>query len=106
MHCQPLKAGRDPALSATDAQQWLQQLPEHWHYHPQQLQSEYSFTNYESLLQFVQALGWLAQQQDHHPRMILDYCKLTVIWTTHSIQAVSLNDFICAARCERLFQGA
>lgn len=52
---------------------------------------------------FVNALAWLADRQDHHPDLSLSYRRCEVRWTTHSAGGVSLNDFICAAATDTLF---
>ena len=53
---------------------------------------------------FVNAVAWVATQQDHHPEMVVGYSRCEVAFSTHSTGGLSLNDFICAARIERLFE--
>lgn len=45
----------------------------------------------------------MVHREDHHPELIVNYNRCTVRWHTHSIQGVSENDFICAARTDALF---
>lgn len=106
LQCQPLRAAHDRPLVAAEWQHYLSQIENHWRIEDNWLQADLHFDRYESLMLFVQCLGWMAQQQDHHPRLIVDYRSLTVQWRTHSINGFSINDFICAARCDRLYQDA
>ena len=46
----------------------------------------------------------IAEEQDHHPAILVEYGKVTLTWWTHKIKGLHRNDFICAARCDRLFE--
>ena len=62
----------------------------------------FCFSNYYETLAFVNAVGYIAHQQDHHPEMTVSYRQCDVIYRTHSVNAVTRNDFICAAKIDRL----
>jgi len=47
-------------------------------------------------------LGELAEEQGHHPALLVEYGKLTVRWWTHDIGGLHINDFIMAARTDEL----
>jgi 4a-hydroxytetrahydrobiopterin dehydratase len=49
-------------------------------------------------------VGALAEQADHHPAILIKWGKVTVTWWTHVLHGLHLNDFILAARTDRLFQ--
>jgi 4a-hydroxytetrahydrobiopterin dehydratase len=59
---------------------------------------------YPRLVQLAAKIGALAQAEDHHPDMALSYGKLEIALTTHSVGGLSLNDFVLAARIDRLAQ--
>lgn len=63
---------------------------------------EFHFRNYFETMAFVNAVAWVAQQQDHHPDMEVSYSRCKIIYTTHSVGGLSLNDFICAAHIDAL----
>jgi 4a-hydroxytetrahydrobiopterin dehydratase len=50
---------------------------------------------------FVNAVAQIAHAQDHHPDMQVSYNRCTISWSTHSVQGLSINDFICAARTDQ-----
>jgi 4a-hydroxytetrahydrobiopterin dehydratase len=55
-------------------------------------------------LDFTNRVGELAEQQGHHPAIITEWGKVTVTWWTHKIKGLHRNDFIMAAKTDRLYQ--
>jgi 4a-hydroxytetrahydrobiopterin dehydratase len=51
---------------------------------------------------FVNAVAHIAHAQDHHPDMLVSYNRCTLRWNTHSVQGLSINDFICAAQTDQI----
>ena len=66
------------------------------------LRREYCFKDYEILLALTTKLGRIAQQYDHHPEIILAWGKVTVTWWTHVSGGLQNNDFIMAAKSDRI----
>ena len=64
---------------------------------------EFNFENYKQALFFTQALGELAQQFQHHPVIITEYDKVTVLWWTHEMDGLHYNDFVMAAKTNILY---
>ena len=66
------------------------------------LKRSYTFVNFLRCMSFVNAIAHIANVEDHHPDLEIgyDYCRVT--YTTHAIQGLSENDFICAAKIDRL----
>ena len=93
------------ALSEHDIQQYLAELAG-WQYDTPFIFRQYRFENYYQTMAFVNAVAWIAHQADHHPDLEVSYRFCTVRYTTHAIDGLSLNDFICAARIEKLLSGA
>lgn len=63
---------------------------------------DFLFRNFYETMAFVNALAWIANCQDHHPDLEVGYNHCKVVFTTHSIGGLSLNDFICAAKIDAL----
>jgi len=63
----------------------------------------FTFNNYYETLAFVNAVAWLSHREDHHPDMTVGYKTCRIEYTTHAIGGLSLNDFICAAKVDALF---
>ena len=66
------------------------------------MQRSFRFKNYYQTISFVNALAWIAHQQDHHPDLEVGYNRCLVRYSTHSVGGLSENDFICAARIDAL----
>ncbi|MCW8875002.1 MAG: 4a-hydroxytetrahydrobiopterin dehydratase [Gammaproteobacteria bacterium] len=106
-HCQPLEKGT-PVLDAAAVAKLLPELDKDWRADVEQgtLVREIRFKNYYQTIAFVNALAWIANQEDHHPDLEVSYNRCTVHFSTHSIGGLSLNDFICAARLDALQPGS
>ena len=66
------------------------------------LEKEFSFSNYSDSVDFSNKVADMAEQEDHHPQIILEWGKVTVIWWSHKIKGLHKNDFICAAKTNNL----
>ncbi len=62
----------------------------------------FHFRDYYHTMAFVNAVAWIAHHTDHHPDLEVGYNRCVVRYTTHAIGGLSENDFICAARIDRL----
>lgn len=62
----------------------------------------FKFKDFASALHFVDRVGELADQQDHHPDVYLSWGKARIEFTTHAIDGLSENDFIMAAKVDEL----
>ena len=100
--CQPLPAGT-PALDTAAVEARLKGFPG-WTCEEGALRKTFRFADWPRMLLFVNAVGWIAQEEDHHPDLHVGYDRCTVAYHTHSVGGISDNDFICAARIERLFE--
>ena len=63
---------------------------------------EFKFKNYHQTIEFINAVAWIVHQQDHHPQITITYNTCHIEFSTHSINGLSLNDFICAAKINTL----
>ena len=73
--------------------------------HPQHvLVRRFQFKNFYQTMAFVNALAWIAHQENHHPDLKVSYNHCEVSWTTHALQGLSMNDFICAAKTDKIIQ--
>lgn len=94
-------APQHDALSATDRASLLTAVPQ-WRVDEERLVREFRFDNYYATMAFVNAVAWIAHQQDHHPELTVGYNRCIVRYVTHSANGISLNDFICAAKIDAL----
>lgn len=101
--CIPCEGGADPLTR--DAVRDLQQaLHDDWQLSDggKWLTRKFDFERFTQTMGFVNAVAWIAESEDHHPDMEVSYRFCVVKWTTHAIDGLSENDFICAAKVDRL----
>ena len=100
--CKPCEGGVKP-LDRDAAQALMAQLTG-WTLDAEAttLQQEFRFKNYYQTMAFVNAVAWIAHQEDHHPDMEVAYSRCQVNYSTHAIGGLSENDFICAAKIDAL----
>jgi 4a-hydroxytetrahydrobiopterin dehydratase len=51
---------------------------------------------------FALRVGELAEAEDHHPAILIEWGRVSVTWWTHAIKGLHINDFICAAKTDQL----
>jgi 4a-hydroxytetrahydrobiopterin dehydratase len=103
--CAALK-GKQHAIDVALARELLALLPG-WEFGPGDgdIRKQFRFPDFVHALAFVNALGWIAEQQNHHPDLELGWGRVLVRFSTHDVGGLSMNDFICAAKVETLFGG-
>ncbi len=68
------------------------------------LERAFRFADWAEALAFTNRVGALAEEADHHPAILIEWGRATVRWWTHVIGGLHRNDFILAARTDRLYQ--
>jgi 4a-hydroxytetrahydrobiopterin dehydratase len=63
----------------------------------------FRFPNFATALAFTNSVGNLAEAEGHHPRIVTEWGKVAVTWWTHKIRNLHRNDFIMAAKTDRLY---
>lgn len=105
LECIPCKGG-DPQLSEAEIDSLRPQVPE-WQLIVQdgekRLQRAFTFKDFAQALAFTNAVGKLAEEQDHHPSLLTEWGKVTVTWWTHKIRGLHRNDFIMAAKTDQIY---
>lgn len=101
-HCTPRK-GKEHALDGVQIETLLARLPG-WRVAAEgkAIVKDFKFADFHHTLGFINAVGFMANQEDHHPDLEAGYGHCQVLWSTHDVGGLSLNDFICAARVEAL----
>ena len=100
--CTPCRGGIPP-LTIEEAQVYLAQAP-NWDLldDGRKIQRTYRFRNFREALGFVQRAGELAEAEGHHPDIELGWGRVAVTLTTHAAGGLTDNDFIMAAKLDRL----
>lgn len=66
------------------------------------IHKSFSFKNYHQTIAFVNAVTWLANKEDHHPKICFDYNTCEITLTTHAAKGLTMNDMIMAAKINEL----
>jgi 4a-hydroxytetrahydrobiopterin dehydratase len=101
--CKPCEGGVPP-LTADQADKLLAGLHGDWSISEggKVLSRSFTFPAYSRTLGFANAVAWIAITEGHHPDMLVSYGECVVSWTTHAVGGLTDNDFICAAKVDRL----
>jgi 4a-hydroxytetrahydrobiopterin dehydratase len=101
--CAPCEGGVKP-LTPAKAKLLAGKLHKDWKIakDSKSLTRSLKFKDFYRAMGFVNAVAYIANTEDHHPDLEVgyDYCRVT--YSTHSIGGLSVNDFICAAKLDRL----
>jgi len=100
--CKPCEGGV-PALTQAEAKNLLKQL-DNWKLKDNVISKTFEFKNYYQVMAFVNAVAWMTHREDHHPDMTVGYNKCGMEYSTHAVNGLSENDFICAAKVDALFK--
>lgn len=103
--CKACEGGVQP-LSRAEAANYHKHLASGWTLSEdgKSLRREYRFKNFFRTMGFVNAVAFIANNEDHHPDLEVGYNYCNVRFTTHAIQGLSENDFICAAKIDRMLE--
>tara|TARA_Y100000739_G_scaffold205867_1_gene193381 strand:+ start:118 stop:462 length:345 start_codon:yes stop_codon:yes gene_type:complete len=96
-----------PMLSEQEIQKLAPQIPS-WMIHEEEgikrLICSFAFSSYEDSVNFTNKVAKLAEEEDHHPEIVLEWGNVTVSWWSHKIKGLHKNDFICASKTDNLFK--
>jgi 4a-hydroxytetrahydrobiopterin dehydratase len=99
--CKPCEGGVAP-LTGAEAEKYLAKLSSGWTLadDARALRREFAFKDFYRTMSLVNAVAHIANIEDHHPDLEVGYNYCRVKFTTHAIQGLSENDFICAAKID------
>jgi 4a-hydroxytetrahydrobiopterin dehydratase len=101
--CVPCKGGVPP-LAAAECLELLEQLDRGWEVvDGHHLARTYAFENFRLALAYVNAVGELAEEHNHHPDLQLAWGRVGIEIWTHKIDGLHEADFVFAAKCDRLY---
>ena len=66
------------------------------------LEKVFKFKDFVAALAFTNKIGAIAEEEDHHPMIILEWGRVTIQWWTHVVKGLHKNDFIMAAKTDEL----
>jgi 4a-hydroxytetrahydrobiopterin dehydratase len=97
--------GGEPKLTEAEIQDLKVHVPQ-WQVQEvdgmNRLERIFKFRNFSEAMEFTNQIGRVAEEEDHHPRVITEWGRVTVQWWTHKIGGLHRNDFIMAAKTDEL----
>lgn len=94
---------RQELLTAEQIERALAELSVEWTVvGGSRLRREYTFEDFAQALEFVNRVGSLAEEAQHHPDIALSWGKVSVVLSTHSLGGLTTKDFMLANKIERL----
>lgn len=95
--------GGIPALTLEETNKYLTQV-KNWELINDNkfISRRFNFKNFYQTMAFVNAIAWIANQENHHPDLEVGYNYCVVKYQTHAVNGLTRNDFICAAKIDNL----
>ena len=102
-HCVPCEGGLLP-MTRPEAEKLLSRLHDDWSLNDDatEIRRDFGFKGFNRTMGFVNAVAWIANNENHHPDMEVGWGHCLVRFSTHAIEGLSENDFICAAKVDAL----
>ena len=102
--CEPC-SGNTPKLNFEEISKYLSELDE-WSVNDNQemIFKKFIFNNFKKALDFTNKIGELSDNEGHHPDISIGWGYSLVMLHTHAIKGLSINDFILAAKIDKLYE--
>ena len=98
--CKPCEGGV-PALTEEQANKLLKQIPS-WEIRNGHVFRQFDFKNFKESIAFVNKVADVAEHEGHHPNIAINFKKVDIEFWTHAINGLSENDFIAAAKINKI----
>jgi 4a-hydroxytetrahydrobiopterin dehydratase len=99
--CVDLRAGTPP-LTAIEASELAAGVDGDWQIGTGEIRRTFTLKSFNAAFGLATRIALLAEAQGHHPELEVGWGRLVVRLSTHSVGGLSRNDFIMAARIDRL----
>lgn len=98
--CKPCEGGVPP-LNRRDVNKMLPKI-KGWRLVKGKLNRDFKFKDFKQALKWINKIGGLAEKEGHHPDIHWFYNKINLVLYTHAIGGLSWNDFILAAKINKI----
>ncbi len=99
--CVPCEGGT-PTLKPKETKEYIKNTPKWKSEKNHHLSREFNFKDYKSALKFVNKVSNIAENEGHHPDIQFGRGYVRITTYTHAINGLSINDFILAAKIDKL----
>ena len=98
--CIPCEGGTSP-LKEDEIKTFLKEIPL-WEIKNGHVFRQFKFKNFKESIAFVNKVAEIAENEGHHPDITINYNKVSIEIWTHAINGLSENDFILAAKIDKI----
>lgn len=96
-------SGDTPTLPPEEVEKLIKELDTGWEIKDYKtISKKFKFKSFKKSMEFVNEVADIAEEEGHHPDIAINYSRVTITLTTHAIQGLSENDFILAAKIDKL----
>jgi 4a-hydroxytetrahydrobiopterin dehydratase len=99
--CVPCRGGVPP-LKGSQLAELAAQVPQWQIVNEHHLTRNFAFPDFRQALDFVNRVGEIAEEQGHHPNILLTWGRAEITIWTHKIDGLTESDFILAAKIDKL----
>jgi len=99
--CKACEGGTNP-LKEEESNELLKQVPDWLVKNNKFLKRKFKFKSFKEALDFVNKVGEICEKENHHPEIEFGWGFVNIELTTHSINGLSENDFIVAAKVNQI----
>lgn len=99
--CVPCEGGTKP-MTMDEAKPYLEEVKDWEVADAKKIRRKFKFKDFKEALAFVNRVGAIAEEEGHHPDIELEWGKVKVELSTHAIGGLSVNDFILAAKIDKI----
>jgi len=102
-HCVPCEGGVPP-ITGDDLKVMMKEIDPAWQLNDAgtEISRRLEFKGFAKAVYHANLAAWLADQEGHHPDIAFGWGYCEIRYSTHAIGGLSENDFICAARLDKL----
>lgn len=100
--CVPCEGGVPP-FTPEEVEKYKKEINSEWNVlEGKRLERKYKFKDFKEAMQFVNKVAVIAEEEQHHPDIKIFYSLVTITLWTHAISGLSENDFIMAAKIDKI----
>jgi 4a-hydroxytetrahydrobiopterin dehydratase len=99
--------GTTPVVAGEERDALLAELNPDWHVDEdgRGIRREVRFRDFAEAFAFATCVAFIAENEGHHPDLLIGWGRCQVRLTTHAVKGLTRNDFIVAAKVDRILGG-
>ena len=70
----------------------------------EKLEKTFEFSNFVEAQKFANLVGELAEQEGHHPSILLEYGSTSINWWSQKIKGIHAKDLSLASKTDQLYK--